>query len=113
MAPRKKTAAAVPAAPAPGPNLLCPFTGTPLKIKSVRNGLYWQAEGAFYSTKLYHRKEELLFDISTRDGVKPGFARSAIEVIGVREKPPENPIQDIIDRAKEDASMLEGAMKHL
>lgn len=99
------------AAPAAEPNLLCPFTGKPLCVKTVRNGLYWMAEGPFYSTRLYDRKEELLFDLSTRGGVEPAFPRVTSISMREIEPPPDNPVQDQIERAKFAQSLVEEIAK--
>lgn len=88
----------VASAPPSGPNLLCPFTNTPIRVIPVRNGIYFQGVGEFYSTKLYHRKEDLLYDLSKRGGAEGMPPPSRISTREVQ--PAEaNPIQDQIDRA--------------
>lgn len=106
MPPRKKSTS-----PAAKPNLVCPFTGTEIQIRRVADGLYFQGVGAFYSTRLYGSEEELVYDLSTRDGVAPAFPRRTKIEVRVVEPPPTDPVSDLRDLAQEHQALAEEAAK--
>lgn len=64
------------------PNVRCPFTGTLIRIFQVGGGAGWVGEVALenfgYITRIFPNKQELIYELSTRDGVKPRFPRSTV-----------------------------------
>jgi hypothetical protein len=78
------------------PILTCPFTGKPVAIiQASGNGAY-MARGDFWNTRLYHRKEELLYDLSQRLGVAPQFPRKHTISVTERVEPEPNPNADLV-----------------
>lgn len=86
--------------PASEPILTCPFTGKELVIRQNPTTKTWQAVGEFYFTAPFEFKSHLLYAISTRNGAAPSFPKGVVEVVGVREPPPENPVADLIEKEK-------------
>jgi hypothetical protein len=75
--------------PAKKPNTICPFTGEPLEIEYVAGVRKWRARGSFWTSAWRETKEEVLYDISTRDGVLPAFPRRPEIEVRLREEPPD------------------------
>jgi hypothetical protein len=83
------------------PRMRCPFTGKQIELVCSDN-IYWMAKGPFWNTKLYKSKQELLHDLSHRNGVAPDFPREEpkIEVRTV-EEPQQNPNADLVVRPED------------
>jgi hypothetical protein len=62
-------------APAAGPILVCPFTGKEVEVEFNEHISMYRIVGAFYATKWYGDRRALLYDYSTREGVKPKFEK--------------------------------------
>ena len=88
---------AKPKEPPKEPIMTCPTTGAALEIKfSPRTNTY-MVVGPFWNSKLYKSKLELEHDISHRNGVAPGFSRTAPKItVRELEEPEPNPNADLV-----------------
>ena len=97
MALRLKKGLPMSKAPIKKPRLVCPYTMEALAVTEVpmpsvasNNELLltcYQVRGPFWMTRLYHKRDNLLWDISQVQGRIPTFPRDMLEIIGVREEP--------------------------
>ncbi len=78
----------------------CPFTGKEIELICSDN-IYWMAKGPFWNSKLYKSKQELLHDISHRNGVAPDFPREIKIQVRTLEEPEPNPNADLIVAAED------------
>jgi len=56
--------------------LTCPFTNKAIVIKSIGPDAHVMGVGPFYTTRIFANKQDLINALSTRDGVKPPWAKS-------------------------------------
>jgi len=82
------------------PYLVCPFTGSEIVIESRPIGSLGRdihrARAAFWVTKWYSDRDELLHDVSTRGGVEPARpARPERVEVREREAPPSSPARGL------------------
>lgn len=90
-------------------NLVCVYTGRPLVImtKKLSNGeTRYRASGAWSPRGVYTHREELLFDLSTRRGVKPAFERRIVISAGGETRQESDPTEGLKDRNTEYADQL-------
>lgn len=98
--------AAVPPPPPPAPapaagepeEIVCPFTGKPLKIQQVKTsypGVFsYLAVGEFWTSRSYPTVRQLKWVLCHRDGVAPAFGPSSIERVRHLEAPAPSAVAD-------------------
>lgn len=86
----------------------CPFTGNNIVLLYSEN-YGWRGAGAFYSTRFFPYKQELLHYLSYRDGKAPAFPpRPVVSVkeITIEDKDPD-PLADVKERDASAAEFVE------
>jgi len=74
-------------------SVVCPFLGVPLTVIHNEQMDKWRAIGAFYYTKWFNTKQEMMHCLYTRDGKVPPFPDRVIQGMRLREpsEVPEGP----------------------
>jgi hypothetical protein len=77
--------------------LRCPYTGRPVSILQNPRSKQWHLAGAWSPTRLFPSRQAAEYALSTRNGRKPDLptAPPNVQVIGIVEAPPLNPVSDL------------------
>lgn len=74
--------------------LKCPYTGAPLKV--VATGNKFKIAGRFFSPRTYfENKQELLYELSIRNGKLPDFPRKIVVKVGEVLEQQSNPAEGL------------------
>ena len=88
----------------PRPTYRCPYTGRRFEI--VRSGGGWRARQAWSPVRVYASRQQALYAISTRGGVKPCFSEHEVEVETKLLEPPYPSTCDDLGGSSDAAEML-------
>ena len=94
-----------PRKPAEKALLTCPFTGAPIETVRTDSG-HWLGRVAVeglggYVTQLFDSRTELVFFLSTRDGVRPNLPQRIHIEVRDREPPPPDPVAAEMEQQEE------------